>query len=238
MKLRLEGQVFGKLRVVSESRHRNVRSWLCLCECGNEKVVTTSNLRGGGTISCGCIGKENRKKLSEGDALKKRNKSLAKYWKSDKGKASIKQGAEKRKLMIESGEMRIAGRYRDREYFVEMNKKISPEGREASRQALIKSSRERLGMPITVGKNMKGTANCHSKYWKIKNINTGVILEGMNLSQIIRDNLELFDEDDTKGLINGHKCKVSFGISHIRRVYSKTGVSRDWKGWIYFSEVA
>ena len=52
----LAGQVFGKLTVVSlvGSEHRN-RTWLCKCECGNEKTVTSNSLTSGKTKSCGCI---------------------------------------------------------------------------------------------------------------------------------------------------------------------------------------
>lgn len=32
--------------------------WLCVCECGNNIVVTGSDLRRGHTISCGCLKKE------------------------------------------------------------------------------------------------------------------------------------------------------------------------------------
>lgn len=32
--------------------------WKCLCECGNETVVSTSGLRSGNTQSCGCYQKE------------------------------------------------------------------------------------------------------------------------------------------------------------------------------------
>ncbi len=35
--------------------------WLCLCECGNEVIVSQNNLRTGNTKSCGC--KKNTSKL-------------------------------------------------------------------------------------------------------------------------------------------------------------------------------
>jgi hypothetical protein len=235
MTLHLEGQIFGRLKAVSESRHKNKKAWLCVCECGKEKIVLTESLRCGRTTSCGCLRIENVKKLSKGEALKKRSKLSAEYWKSDEGVLSIKKGAEKRKAMMKSGEMRVASR--DREYYVGINKKISKEGRERTKRALLKLAKDRTGKPMTTEKTMKGPANHHAKYWKIKNINTGVVLEGMNLSQIIRDNLDMFDEIDTKGIVEGGRCRASGGISYIRRAYLKTGVSNSWKGWIYFSEI-
>lgn len=56
----LTGQTFGKLLVLK--RQNNFGEcpvqWLCKCECGNEKVVISANLRNGTTKSCGCIRKE------------------------------------------------------------------------------------------------------------------------------------------------------------------------------------
>lgn len=51
----LSGKVFGKLRVLShEGRSKKRTLWKCLCECGNEVVVSTGDLQSGNTKSCGC----------------------------------------------------------------------------------------------------------------------------------------------------------------------------------------
>lgn len=57
----LKGQRFGRLTVIEESEINNKKStvWLCKCDCGNETNVTSSNLSGGSTKSCGCLMKEN-----------------------------------------------------------------------------------------------------------------------------------------------------------------------------------
>jgi 5-methylcytosine-specific restriction endonuclease McrA len=51
----ITGQKFGLLTV--KSRHgrnnRGVITWLCLCDCGNEKILLSGALRNG-TKSCGC----------------------------------------------------------------------------------------------------------------------------------------------------------------------------------------
>lgn len=50
------GQRFGRLQVLKEAgrdKHGHV-TWLCLCDCGSETVVLSSNLGSGGTTSCGC----------------------------------------------------------------------------------------------------------------------------------------------------------------------------------------
>lgn len=52
----LTGQRFGKLTVVKriENKPRGGAQWICLCDCGNETIATTSSLRSGHKISCGC----------------------------------------------------------------------------------------------------------------------------------------------------------------------------------------
>lgn len=71
----LSRQRFGKLVVLrpyGKNKWGNV-TFLCKCDCGNERIIAGGNLRGGGTRSCGCessrndIGKIN---LSHGFARK------------------------------------------------------------------------------------------------------------------------------------------------------------------------
>jgi hypothetical protein len=58
------GRRFGRLAVASEDepylwRGRfSRRRWLCACDCGGEAVVREDRLRGGTTLSCGCLRKE------------------------------------------------------------------------------------------------------------------------------------------------------------------------------------
>lgn len=56
----LIGKQFGLLKVIdrAENDKNGSPKWLCLCECGNEKVVYGSCLRYGTTQSCGCKQKE------------------------------------------------------------------------------------------------------------------------------------------------------------------------------------
>lgn len=51
-------------------------TWLCICDCGNVKVVTGNDLKSGNTQSCGCFKKEmaGKQNLKHGHA-KKKNKS-------------------------------------------------------------------------------------------------------------------------------------------------------------------
>lgn len=64
-KINLIGKTFGRLTVVSQSENiktpngRSHVAWLCKCECGQEIIVRSDNLRNGHTVSCGCKQKEN-----------------------------------------------------------------------------------------------------------------------------------------------------------------------------------
>lgn len=61
--LDLVGQKFGKLTVIKLSHFNKYRQlcWVCLCDCGNKKIITGSNLKSK-TRSCGCIKKEGNRK--------------------------------------------------------------------------------------------------------------------------------------------------------------------------------
>ena len=59
----LTGQRFGRLLVVEKSKSKyGYVTWLCKCDCGNEKVVSGDMLRKGKTNSCGCLRKEETSK--------------------------------------------------------------------------------------------------------------------------------------------------------------------------------
>jgi hypothetical protein len=69
----LQGQVFGRLRVVGEAARirPNVRRWACVCECGEKCSVNQYNLTSGKTKSCGCIRLELTKNRSTTHGLSK-----------------------------------------------------------------------------------------------------------------------------------------------------------------------
>ena len=67
-KIDLTGQRFGRLVVIREyGRSKNgAVLWLCKCECGNECVVRSANLKNQHTQSCGCL---NRDRIRERKTL-------------------------------------------------------------------------------------------------------------------------------------------------------------------------
>lgn len=61
----LIGQKFGRLTVIERDySKKNGTYWLCQCECGNQKIVESRNLRRGLTKSCGCLQKERSSEVS------------------------------------------------------------------------------------------------------------------------------------------------------------------------------
>lgn len=60
----LAGETFGRWKVLTRApnrqqpRNRYVSYWLCQCECGTEREVSTQNLVQGRTTSCGCRNRE------------------------------------------------------------------------------------------------------------------------------------------------------------------------------------
>lgn len=57
-KLYLQGQTFGRLKVIKESKKIKGRiAWVCLCVCGNYTQVATKELRNGNKTNCGCLNK-------------------------------------------------------------------------------------------------------------------------------------------------------------------------------------
>lgn len=59
-KINLLGQRFGKLVVIAPAENYKGRTaWLCQCDCGNQKIVTTKLLKDGITRSCGCLKQKN-----------------------------------------------------------------------------------------------------------------------------------------------------------------------------------
>jgi hypothetical protein len=73
----LTGRRFGRLEVVEMvGIYQNyIKIWRCRCDCGNETVVLSHNLKAGRTKSCGCLQIE----FAEGviSKTKKRQASMA-----------------------------------------------------------------------------------------------------------------------------------------------------------------
>lgn len=94
----LSGQRFGRLVVVCRtgSTKRGGPLQLCICDCGNEIKVTSGNLKGGNTKSCGCYRRENAKRNQPKATLAhaKPGSLLRQLY------GHYKQGAERRKVLF------------------------------------------------------------------------------------------------------------------------------------------
>lgn len=56
--IEMTGNIYGRLTVMENA---GSSQWWCDCECGQRKLVSGSALRGGRTLSCGCLQDENRR---------------------------------------------------------------------------------------------------------------------------------------------------------------------------------
>lgn len=59
---------FGRLSVISQTRERDRHGkvlWNCLCDCGKQKIATTSALTKGSVRSCGCLRSEMMRALGQ-----------------------------------------------------------------------------------------------------------------------------------------------------------------------------
>lgn len=74
----LTGKRFGRLTVIERSE-KTTKScsvyWKCICDCGNETIVSRDNIRRRKTKSCGCL----RKELLDGKNRKMVEKRLNNY---------------------------------------------------------------------------------------------------------------------------------------------------------------
>lgn len=84
----ISGQKFGRLTVLSFDHVGSYGHsyWLCECDCGNTTVVERSNLLNGGTVSCGCYGREQSRMGSVTHGLS--NTRLYKIWMDMKGRCN------------------------------------------------------------------------------------------------------------------------------------------------------
>ncbi len=66
------GKRYGFLTVIryAESYKNGAIRWLCLCDCGKEKIIQGQSLRNGTTFSCGCMRKElhSRRIITHGES--------------------------------------------------------------------------------------------------------------------------------------------------------------------------
>ena len=82
----MTGMRFGRLVVVSRAENKgNMSRWNCVCDCGNETVVYSNNLRRGYTQSCGCYRHECEleraaKKRTHGESHGKNITRLYRIW--------------------------------------------------------------------------------------------------------------------------------------------------------------
>ena len=89
-KLRLDGQVFGRWTVIDAALTLDGKHtlWNCICQCGQQRTVTTDSLRQGQSQSCGCLSIEvvRKRSLIHGGTIGYRATKEYKSWSHAKGR--------------------------------------------------------------------------------------------------------------------------------------------------------
>jgi len=75
----LQGQKFGRLKVLSLLKSHGRTRWLCRCDCGVEKEIAANHLRTGHIKSCGCLNLETVIKRSTTHGMSRTPEWYA-YW--------------------------------------------------------------------------------------------------------------------------------------------------------------
>jgi hypothetical protein len=61
----LTGKRFGLLTVIERANRKPTTNawvfWRCVCDCGNEHIVASGNLKHGNVKSCGCLRRKHEK---------------------------------------------------------------------------------------------------------------------------------------------------------------------------------
>lgn len=103
--------------------------------------------------------------------------------------------------------------------------------RERSRNLALRNSEQCKGRPAK-GESAKGVENCHAKFYAVMSP-SGVVIEGLNLSQVVRDNAHMFSQEDMVWRKNSYGtdtyCKAMVGL---RSLFRREGREcKTWKGW-------
>jgi len=80
--INLINKTFGRLVVMKRvlNNRQNQSMWLCLCDCGKEKIIVGNDLRKGHTKSCGCLRKEIITKIMTKHGHNRRGKTTKIYY--------------------------------------------------------------------------------------------------------------------------------------------------------------
>lgn len=90
----ISGNRFGRLTVLKKMPPRPSKAggsdWLCACDCGQQLVAIGSNLRSGGTTSCGCVAREWSAHMGANKAfIAKRAESAVIHGQKRRGKMTV-----------------------------------------------------------------------------------------------------------------------------------------------------
>lgn len=74
------GKRFGRLVIVESTVINGKTHWMCLCDCGGQKVVRQDHLLRGEVVSCGCYQREIAGNINKSHGMK--NTRLYRIWRN------------------------------------------------------------------------------------------------------------------------------------------------------------
>jgi hypothetical protein len=94
--------------------------------------------------------------------------------------------------------------------------------------------KERFGHEMKSPICKRGVNNWAAKYWSFTNKSLGKTIAGMNLTQLVRDNQDLFRAFDLNWSRMENRCRATSGLRSLHGINQRTGkpYASIWKGWV------
>lgn len=94
--------------------------------------------------------------------------------------------------------------------------------------------KERYGHEMKSPICKRGANNWAAKYWSFTNKALGKTIAGMNLTQLVRDNRDLFADFDLNWSHMENRCRATHGLRSLHGINQRTGkpFAQIWKGWV------
>lgn len=94
--------------------------------------------------------------------------------------------------------------------------------------------KERFGHEMKSPICKRGTKHWAAKHWSFTNKELGKTITGVNLTQLVRDNQDLFVHTDLNWSHMQNRCRATNGLRNLHCINQRTGkpMSATWRGWV------
>lgn len=93
--------------------------------------------------------------------------------------------------------------------------------------------KERYGHEMKAETCKRGVKHWAAKYWSFTNKALGKTIAGVNLTQLVRDNQNLFVHTDLNWSHMQNRCRATHGLRSLHGINQRTGkpYAQTWRGW-------